>query len=338
MTEDEQYKPPLEPEKIEEAQLMAVRTVTFGTGLAGDMRLGYVQSSCIFLSISLKYAPIRYKYQPFVLKDILFPLPATPTPDRPPPRKRRRTTIGSEDIIMDVDPTEEPPAPTPNRPVILETPKETYMLSLTHGSEFSPEGRKYDISLILEGEVEEDREDAVVLLVADKNAVKAAQETPPPSPPADNESSEPNTVPAPSSNANTGSASKSTGVETQRAQDATTPSSRPPSPSPAAPRTNVQSTNVDSAKAAATSPPRSSEEVALASKTTAQKSQPPAKPVKKTAFKHPVAQVLQRRVGEDMFKFLEEGISIADGEDGLTNEWLVQVKSWKWATRKVVRV
>jgi hypothetical protein len=41
-TEDEQAEMPLEPEKQEEAQLMAVRTVMFGTGLAGDMRLGYV--------------------------------------------------------------------------------------------------------------------------------------------------------------------------------------------------------------------------------------------------------------------------------------------------------
>jgi len=33
---------PVEPERKEEAQLMAVRTVIFGTGFAGDMRLGYV--------------------------------------------------------------------------------------------------------------------------------------------------------------------------------------------------------------------------------------------------------------------------------------------------------
>jgi len=42
MTEDEHVLMPAEPEKKEEAQLMAVRTVIFGTGLAGDMRLGYV--------------------------------------------------------------------------------------------------------------------------------------------------------------------------------------------------------------------------------------------------------------------------------------------------------
>jgi len=42
MTEDEHVLIPVEPEKKEEAQLMAVRTVIFGTGLAGDMRLGYV--------------------------------------------------------------------------------------------------------------------------------------------------------------------------------------------------------------------------------------------------------------------------------------------------------
>jgi len=42
MTEDEHGLVPVEPEKKGEAQLMAVRTVIFGTGFAGDMRLGYV--------------------------------------------------------------------------------------------------------------------------------------------------------------------------------------------------------------------------------------------------------------------------------------------------------
>lgn len=42
MTEDEHGLVPVEPEKKEETQLMAVRTVIFGTGFAGDMRLGYV--------------------------------------------------------------------------------------------------------------------------------------------------------------------------------------------------------------------------------------------------------------------------------------------------------
>lgn len=41
-TEDERIETPIEPERKEEATLMNVRTVVFGTGLAGDMRLGYV--------------------------------------------------------------------------------------------------------------------------------------------------------------------------------------------------------------------------------------------------------------------------------------------------------
>ncbi|KXN90676.1 hypothetical protein AN958_03961 [Leucoagaricus sp. SymC.cos] len=321
MTEDEQTETPGESErKEEEAQLMAVRTVVFGTGLTGDMRPGY-------------------KYQPNVLKDVLFPVPSGSTLERPPPRKRRRTTLASEDIIMDGDPAEsEPPAPTPNRPVILETPKETYLLSLAHGSEYSPEGRKYDISLILEGEVEEDREDAVVLVVADKNA-KAPHETPPPSPPADDEPNE--AVPAPSSSDVTIAATattKPTGDEVQEksTRDATVFASKSPSP----PRTDTQltdSSKVDTSttttakslstkKDSATSPPSLNENVSMAdpsaSKASVQKTEPPAK---KARLKHPVAQVLQRRVGEDMFKFTEEGVSIADGEDGMPTEWLVQV-------------
>lgn len=43
-TEDERVELPMEPERTEEAQLMGVRTIVFGTGFAGDMRLGYVKS------------------------------------------------------------------------------------------------------------------------------------------------------------------------------------------------------------------------------------------------------------------------------------------------------
>lgn len=331
-TEDEQVAKPSEPEKQEEAQLMAVRTVMFGTGLAGDIRLGY-------------------KYEPAILKDILFPAPSGSTTDRPPARKRRRTTIASADILMEDPEESEPPPPTPNRPVILETVKESYLLSLAHGSEFSLEGRKYDISLILEGEVEEDREDAVVLVVADKNAVKAV-ETPPPSPPADeDEDEEPKEAKPPSSpDVAMDSANATKPSRDENARD--TLPSRPASPASTVPRDDTQPTNTDSSKAdttaeslsttktAATVPPPSAEDVSMvdapAPQPAVDKHEPPTKPVKK--LKHPVAQVLQRRVGENMFKFSDEGISIADGEDGMPTEWLVQVKSWKWATRKVVRV
>lgn len=272
---------------------------------------------------------------------------------------------------MDVDSAEsEPPAPTPNRPVILETPKESYLLSLAHGSEFSPEGRKYDISLILEGEVEEEREDAVVLVVADKNAVKASQEVPPLTPPA-GESSDSKPAPPPQDVAmdNVAVPPTAAGSSSDETQNKTEPSAQDvaasppgsPSPSTTVPQTDAQPTNTDSSatrvtittaesasatKTAPTLPPQSSEDVSMAdaqphgkddSKTTIDKPDPAAKPAK-TAFKHPVAQVLQRRVGEDMFRFTEEGISIADGEDSVRTEWLVQVKSWKWATRKIVRV
>ncbi|XP_006461746.1 hypothetical protein AGABI2DRAFT_193141, partial [Agaricus bisporus var. bisporus H97] len=244
MAEDERPEPPMEPERREEAQLMGVRTITFGTGLAGDMRLGY-------------------KYQPDVLKDILFPAPSPNMSDGPPPRKRRRTTIVSEDILMDVDSAEsEPPAPTPNRPVILETPKESYLLSLAHGSEFSPEGRQYDISLILEGEVEEDREDAVVLHVADKNAMKAAQEVPPPTPPPDDEPEESKSVPAESAASNAmddrDDYTKPTNDETrEKPLDAIQDATRPPLPSTAV-------TKADTGP----SPPRSSEDVSASNKDT----------------------------------------------------------------------
>lgn len=275
---------------------------------------------------------------------------------------------------MDVDPADsEPLSPTPNRPVILETPKESYLLSLTHGSEFSLEGRKYDISLILQGEVEEEREDAVVLVVADKNATKSSQATPPLTPPAD-ETTESKPEPNPSedvamADAEAPATQEKTSEETQTKAESSTqdPASSPPglpSPSTTVPQTQIdtQPTNTEpsaggttattiessiATNTVATPPPQSSEDVSmvdtqarqsdiLASK--AEKFEAAVKPAQKTPFKHPVAQVLQRRVGEDMFRFTEEGISVADGEDSMGAEWLVQVRSWKWATRKIVRV
>lgn len=235
---------------------------------------------------------------------------------------------------MDVDSAEsEPPAPTPNRPVILEAPKESYLLSLTHGSEFSPEGRLYDISLILEGEVEEDREDAVVLHVADKNAVKAAQEDPPLTPPPDDEPEEPKSVTVVSTTSNAeGGIDDHSKSSNDEAREKFTPDATRCSPSAAA--------KSDSGLL----PLQSNEDVptpnkdTAAAKTQGDKSEPVSKTLQKVVFKHPVAQVLQRRVGEDMFRFTEEGVNIADGEDSTRTEWLVQVKSWKWATRKIVRV
>jgi len=256
---------------------------------------------------------LSYKYKPAVLKDILFPVASNSTTDRPPTRKRRRTTLASADILMEDPDESEPTSPTPNRPVILETIKETYLLSLTHGSEFSPHGRKYDISLVLEGEIEEDREDAIVLFVADKNVVRTV-ETPPCSPTTDEEEEEPGEVKEEDSNAMVKSSSDKrvqNGISSSKAISGST-------------TTNLSKAGENTSIGDAS-----------ASKSSIGKSGSLTKPDKK--FKHPVAQVLQQRVGEGMFKFMEEGISIADGE-GMTTEWLVQVKNWKWATRKIVRV
>lgn len=282
-------------------------------------------STC--LGIMLKYSDVvgfnfSYKYKPAVLKDILFPVASNSITDRPPTRKRRRTTIASADILIEDPDESEPALPTPNRPVILETMKETYLLSLTHGSEFSPQGRKYDISLVLEGEIEEDREDAIVLFVADKNAVRAV-ETPPCSPSADEEEEEPGEIKFSSGldvEKNSNGIVKSSDEE--KGQDDVS------SPRPAS---SLQPISTNSSKVAEDVPMGDTS----ASKLSTGNSGPLTKPDRK--FKHPVAQVLQQRVGENMFKFTEEGISIADGE-GMTTEWLVQVKNWKWATRKIVRV
>lgn len=106
----------------------------------------------------------RYKYVPNLLKEILFPSPRSSSSDQPPPRKRRRTQ-DIEDIEMEnadnnnVAPTSSvPPQGDILRPVILETVKESYLLSPS-----SVEAKQtYDIALILEAEVVVEEEPPLV--------------------------------------------------------------------------------------------------------------------------------------------------------------------------------
>ncbi|TFK39725.1 hypothetical protein BDQ12DRAFT_508429 [Crucibulum laeve] len=133
-----------------EKEEMNVRTLVFGIGQAGDMRLGY-------------------KYVPSLLKEMLFPsLKPAPSNDSERPRKRRRTNDGTEDVEMqdlDSEDSSKTEDAVDFRPIILETAKESYHLSLTETSSEQPtpvpgEGRKYDIALVLETEFEEEHEPA----------------------------------------------------------------------------------------------------------------------------------------------------------------------------------
>ena len=103
----------------------------------------------------------RYKYVPNVLKEILFPSSRSSLADQPPPRKRRRTQE-NEDVEMESTDNNNvtPSASVPQhgdtlRPVILETVKESYLLSpsILSSSSSVDAQQTYDIALILEAEV-----------------------------------------------------------------------------------------------------------------------------------------------------------------------------------------
>ena len=122
----------------------------------------------------------RYKYVPNVLKEILFPSPRSSSADQPPPKKRRRT-LETEDIEMestDVTLTSSVPQHGDDtlRPVILETVKESYLLSPSILSSVDVR-QTYDIALILEAEVVVEEEPP--LMESERNAV--LDDTPSPS-------------------------------------------------------------------------------------------------------------------------------------------------------------
>ncbi|KIM44419.1 hypothetical protein M413DRAFT_442399 [Hebeloma cylindrosporum] len=175
-------KKKMKRDEEEEGKMMDVRTMVFGMGVSGDLRVGF-------------------KYTPTLLKEILFPssprISSSSQVDVPHPRKRRRiqqqqpVQEPTEDVEMavtgnndrDATPPKEarsigdqptlasPSAPPPVRPVILETAKETYLLSPSVLTVQGRAVRAYDIALVLETEVVvEDQEDQVIV---EKNTEEA---------------------------------------------------------------------------------------------------------------------------------------------------------------------
>ena len=127
---------------------------------------------------------------PSILKEILFPSPRSPL-DRPPPRKRRRTQ-DAEDVEMESTDNNNVTPPTSSipqygdtlRPVILETVKESYLLSpnvLSSSPSVVVDARQtYDIALILEAEVVVEEEPPLV--ESERNAVLDGNNNDTPSP------------------------------------------------------------------------------------------------------------------------------------------------------------
>ncbi|KAF8972786.1 hypothetical protein BDZ97DRAFT_858719 [Flammula alnicola] len=320
---------------------MDVRTMVFGMGASGDLRVGY-------------------KYVPSLLKEIIFPSPRSNTADDPPARKRRRVQE-TEDVEMadaGVAATADTTTKTATksrdsntelaRPVILETAKESYLLSPSAPAvsddvtESAPAGRSYEIALILETEVvveeeqpvaegagdkaqEQAESDAVEDMSMQDDAVDKDPKSPSvPLPVADEPASVSTTAAAESVGKALSSPSNTAPTVPSRIS---TPSPRSISPSRPSP---VHSPEPEPKDASADGPPSSSPPYAFrhASLTMEEEVDNDKAPLLPLL----AVQVLQRNMTENMFRFAEEGVYVLDGSasDGM-EEWVIQVKNWKWA-------
>ena len=240
----------------------------------------------------------RYKYVPNVLKEILFPSPRSSSADQPPPKKRRRTRE-TEDVEMEnadnkVTPTTSIPQNGDTiRPVILETVKESYLLSPSILS--SVDARQtYDIALILEAEVVVEEEPILV-------------ESEPRNPILDDTASSPTKSLDAMNDPSTSTTDK---IE---------PTTAPPS----------QIVSQSSSKTVR----KPVEEMLIILPSSSPPTDTLTLLEDETAKPQFAVQVLQRNLTRDMFRFVNEGVYVKeDGVGGGTEtEWVIQVKDWKWA-------
>ncbi|KAF9466193.1 hypothetical protein BDZ94DRAFT_1252322 [Collybia nuda] len=342
--QDEPIVDLLEEAEDEEDAQMNIHTVVFGLGPGGEVQAGY-------------------KYNPDLLRRLLFPSP-TMKADRQPPRKRRRTEDGEGMDIDGDDATITMPLSEP-RSVILETLKESYLLSpsaLNTGDGV----RAYDIALVLEGELEEE---AVIIapgpaedVIPPTAAPPEMQDLPPTieepkgaeTPVADSPA-----VPNPDVKAPNGDVvdqPKSLAAPKEAEIRNSPPPVSIPSPSDTKPQVPTsptpqpaEATPLDGditptpgspgpgiAKVSPTpepSTPQPSSATAVI---------PPPPEIRSTSTrrlsmvsvldfddrsKPLLLQELQRHLGEEMFRFTDEGVKVTDGPN---EEWTVQVKRWKW--------
>jgi len=285
----------------------------------------------------------RYKYVPSLIKEILFP---SPQPS-PPPRKRRRT----EDADMDSSPynhNHNSNGVELRRSLILETVKESYLLSPSVDSPESGEGRKYDICLILESEVvvEVDLvvangehpvvvDDVVMGDLVPQLAEGAAhtESTTPEGQPTEaisNSGHGIEDVDSKAEDVNSKTETPSNTVEPPKASQllaigATCPHSKESSLHLPASLPKV-STDVPSTSSAPEDRPPTTDRPAAPDSLIV-----PSKENEKVPPHQPV-QVLQRNLTESMFRFTWEGVKIVErSSDGVETEWAIQVCNWKWA-------
>jgi len=314
----------------------------------------------------------RFKYTPTLLKEILFPSsPRSSSPaDAPHPRKRRRiqaqeptedvemvaigdgegdtgppiiptttsstSTARQEHSIGDLTPPLPPPAV---RPVILETAKETYLLSPSVLTAQGRVVRAYDIALVLETEVVvEDQEDQVSVEKADERAAAdvetkvdeealslkttATKDGSAPSKMVSNIAdgpTEPVPLPSPS---------------THDAAAVETPAPAPPS-SP--PPSEDQNTDANALHDKPSNGNNTTTTVLIDDEMMVIEEH-----IAKPQFAAVQVQVLQRGLSVEMFRFAEDGVYVLEGtsvsasasaNDGMETEWAILVRNWKWAPR-----
>lgn len=220
------------------------------------------------------------------------------------------------------------------RSLILETVKESYLLSPSVDSPELGEGRKYDICLILESEVVVEVDPVVTVVVDDVvmgdvvpqvevvQGLAARMESTMPEGQPTGASQD---VDSKTEDVNSTTETPSNTVEPTQlpAIGATSPHSKGSSLHPPASLIKV-STDVPSTSSAPEDhplPPAPDSSIV-----------PPSKENEKVPPHQPV-QVLQRNLTESMFRFTWEGVKIVErSSDGVVEtEWAIQVCNWKWA-------
>ena len=333
----------------EEGELMSKMNMVFAVGITGDMRIGYA----LFFSLPRRHFDdglFRYKYVPSLIKEILFP---SPQPS-PPPRKRRRI----EDA--DVDSNSDNNGVDLQRSLILETVKESYLLSPSVDSPELGEGRKYDICLILEKEVVVEVDPVLVadgehpLVVVDdvvmgdvvvhqaevvQGLAVQTETTTPEGQPTEAVSSLGSGMDPKIEDVTSKTEAPSNTVEPLkdsqlRAISATSPHSEESSLHPPV---TTDPSHVPSTSSApedhplllplpTTDRPAAVHDSSIVPTKENEKVPPPPPP-------HQPVQVLQRNLTESMFRFTWEGVKIVErsSDDGVETEWAIQVCNWKWA-------
>ena len=251
------------------------------------------------------------------------------------------------------DPPPPLPAPTPVRPVILETAKEAYLLSPSVLTVQGRVVRVYDIALVLETEVVvEDQEDQappvekvdVETKVVDEEALSLKTKdaliatTKDGSAPSVSNIADGASEPKPKS----GSSSSLVPLPSPPAiDDAGVVESPAPAPLSSSPPSEDQNPDADSSLVNPNKPTLSSPNNTT---TTTMLIDDEMMLIEENNVKPQFAavQVLQRGLSVEMFRFAEDGVYVLDGtavsasasaNDGMETEWAISVRNWKWAPR-----